>query len=97
MGLCTPVLYKPSCNSFERSLVEDPLEDSEILHSGEGENVEQWLEPRNKFFCIYDCLCLALYCFFTFHTYVVVPLNIIACISSITFIIGLYLSQQGGN
>jgi len=30
--------------------VEDPLVDSEILHSGEGGNVEQWLEPQNKSF-----------------------------------------------
>jgi len=35
--------------------VEDLLEDSEILHSGEGGDIEQWLEPRNKFYCVCDC------------------------------------------
>ena len=30
--------------------MEDLLVDSEILHSGEGGGIEQWLEPRNKFF-----------------------------------------------
>ena len=35
---------RPSCNPF----VEDPLEDSEIFHSGESENVERWFKPRNK-------------------------------------------------
>jgi len=28
--------------------VEDPIVHSEILHSGEGGNVERWPEPRNK-------------------------------------------------
>ena len=46
MELCTPILCRPSCNLF----VEDPLEDSEILHSGEGGDVERWLKPRHKFF-----------------------------------------------
>ena len=44
MELCTLLLCRPSCNPS----VEDPLEDSEILHSGEGGDVERWLEPRNK-------------------------------------------------
>jgi len=30
--------------------VEDPLEDSEILHSGEGGDIEWWLESRNNSF-----------------------------------------------
>jgi len=42
--LCTPVLCRPSCNPF----MEYPLEDSEILHSGEGGDVERWLEPQNN-------------------------------------------------
>ena len=64
MELCTPVLCRPSCNSFLLGpFVEDPLEDSEILHSGEGKDVERWLEPGNKFLCVCDCLCLSLYCF----------------------------------
>jgi len=28
--------------------MEDPLEDSEILYSGEGGDVERWLEPQNN-------------------------------------------------
>ena len=28
--------------------MEDPLEDSEILHSGEGGDVERWLKPWNN-------------------------------------------------
>jgi len=43
--------------------VEVPLVDSEILHSGEGGNAEQWLEPWNKLSCVCVWLCLALYCF----------------------------------
>ena len=31
-----------------------------ILHSGEGGDVEQWLEPRNKFSCVCDWFLLAL-------------------------------------
>ena len=46
MELCTPVLCIPSCNPF----VEDTLEDSEILHSGEDGDVERWLKPQNNFF-----------------------------------------------
>ena len=39
--------------------VEDPLEDSEILHSGEGGDVEQWLEPRNNSF-VFAIACVLL-------------------------------------
>jgi len=50
--------------------VEDPIVDSEILHGGEGGDVEWWLEPRNKFFmfmiaCLLisvSLLCLQLCC-----------------------------------
>jgi len=34
-----------------------------ILHSGEGRDVKQWLEPRNKFSCVCDWFLLTLYCF----------------------------------
>ena len=44
MELCTPVLCRPSCDPF----VEDPIEDSEILHSGKSRDVERWLEPQKK-------------------------------------------------
>ena len=63
--------------------MEDPLVDSEILHSGEGENVERWLKSQNKFFvfviaCVflsvayhYSYLCGCLSCIlllFSFHS-----------------------------
>ena len=37
--------------------MEDPLVDSEILHSGEGGDVVRWLEPWNKFF-VFAIACL---------------------------------------
>ena len=41
--------------------MEDPLEDSEILHSGEGGDVERWLEPRNNSFVFaIDCVFLSI-------------------------------------
>jgi len=45
--------------------MEDPIVDSEILHGGEGGDVERWLEPRNKFIVIViACLLIfiSLYC-----------------------------------
>ena len=57
MELCTPVLCRSSCNSF----VEDPLEDSDILHSGEGGGVERGLEPRNKSVIACGLLSIAFY------------------------------------
>ena len=39
--------------------MEDPLEDSEILHGGEGRDVEQWLEPQNNFF-VFAIACVLL-------------------------------------
>ena len=40
--------------------MEDPLVDSEILYSGEGRDVERWLEPRNKFFMfVIACLLIS--------------------------------------
>ena len=35
--------------------------DSEILHSGEGEDVERWVKPRNKSFCLQLLYCLYLF------------------------------------
>ena len=41
--------------------MEDPLEDSEILHSGESGDVEQWLEPRDNFFVfVIACVLLSI-------------------------------------
>ena len=49
MELCTSVLCRPSCNSFVYGpFVEDLLDDTEILHSGEGRDVERWLKFRNN-------------------------------------------------
>ena len=51
--------------------MEDPLVDSEILHSGEGGDVERWLEPRNKSFVFaIDFLLL----FIALHFYLVIYL-----------------------
>ena len=42
--------------------MEDLIVDSEILHGGEGGDVERWLEPQNKsFFC--DCYIVSIYLF----------------------------------
>ena len=40
--------------------MEDPLVDSKILHSGEGENVKRWLEPQNKFL-VFAIACVLLF------------------------------------
>jgi len=39
--------------------VEDPLENSEIFHSGEGGDVERWLEPQNNSF-VFAIVCVLL-------------------------------------
>ena len=49
--------------------MEDPLEDSEILHSGEGGDVERWLEPGNNSFMI-AIACVLL--FIAFHFFILV-------------------------
>ena len=44
--------------------MEDSLEDSEVIHSGEGGDIEQWLEPRTNFFVFaiaYVLLSIAFY------------------------------------
>jgi len=43
--------------------VEDPVVVWEIPHSGEGGDVEQWLEPRNKSSCLRLLSCLYLFVF----------------------------------
>jgi len=45
--------------------------DSEILHGGEGEDIEQWLEPRNKSSCLRLLNFLYL---FTFYSFIIVDL-----------------------
>ena len=73
--------------------MKDPLVDSEILHSGESGNVEQWLEPRNKFF-VFAIACL-LFSLFSLLTLVLIHLHICHCI---TFsFVNLYSSLQEGN
>jgi len=76
--------------------VEDPIVDSEILHSGEDRDVNRWLEPRNKFFVfVIACLlisisthCLHLCCCFTCTFYLLLALHH----HCITFIILIYWS-----
>jgi len=81
--------------------VEDPLVDSEILHSGEGRDVQRWLEPRNKFFVfVIACLLISISLFVLLlllqSLFIACITFIIALHSSFTFI-GLYSSQQEGN
>jgi len=49
--------------------VEDPVVDSEILHGGEGGNVEWWLEPQNKSFCLWLLYCLYL---LVYHLFILI-------------------------
>ena len=46
--------------------MEDPLVDSEILHSGEDRDLEWWLEPRNNSFMFAPVSCYLL--LFIIHT-----------------------------
>ena len=47
--------------------MENPLEDSEILNSGEGWDVEWWLEPRNKsFMFVFACVLLSIAFYFSY-------------------------------
>ena len=47
--------------------MEGPLEDSEILHSGEGGDIEQWLEPRNNSFVFaIACVLLSIAFYFSY-------------------------------
>jgi len=72
--------------------VEDLLVDSEILHRGEGGDVERWLEPPNKFF-MFGIACVLFSISFHYLYCVVVHLAYYYCFHFITFIIGLYSSQ----
>ena len=57
--------------------MEDPLVDSEILHNGEGEDLEQWLKLRNKSFLFVIALLslLHLLCFYSFILLIITHLN----------------------
>ena len=47
--------------------MEDPLKDSEILHSGEGGDVQRWLKPRNKFFVfVFSCVLHSIAFYFSY-------------------------------
>jgi len=47
--------------------VEDLLVDSEILHSGEGGDVDRWLKPRNIFFVfVIACVLLSIAYFYSY-------------------------------
>ena len=81
--------------------MEDPIVDSEILHGGEGGDVERWLEPRNKFFVF-----MIAYLLISISLLVLLLLLQSLFIASITFIItllssfafvGLYSSKKEGN
>jgi len=57
--------------------VEDPLVDSEILHSGEGGDIEQWLKPQNKSFLFAIALLFLfdLYVYYSFILSIITYLN----------------------
>jgi len=81
--------------------MEDPLVDSEILYSGEGGDVERWLEPQNKFFvfvitCLLISISLLVLLLILQSLFITCITFIIALYSSFTFV-GLYSSQQEGN
>ena len=47
--------------------MEDPLEDSEILHSGKGGDIEWWLESQNKSFVFaFTCVLLSIAFYFSY-------------------------------
>ena len=47
--------------------MENHLGDNEILHSGEGSDVEQWLEPRNNSFVfVIPCVLLSIAFYFSY-------------------------------
>ena len=68
----------------------------EILHSGEGGDVEQWLEPQNKLLMFVIGFLFALYCF-SFLTCDIICLLFIISLILFTYIFGLYSSQQESN
>ena len=100
MELCTRS-YVDHCNfSLKGHFVENPFVNSEILHGGEGWDVERWLEPRNKFF-VFAIASLDLY-LFTLLILVLLLLLHILFIACVTFfiaslssfsLIGFYSSQ----
>ena len=67
-----------------------------ILHSGEGVDVKQWLEPQNKLLVFAIDFLFALYCF-TFLTCDTTCLYFIIALISSTCIFGHYLFQQESN
>jgi len=68
----------------------------EILHSGEGGDVEQWIEPLNKLLVFAIGFLIAFHCF-TFLTYDTTCLHFIIALISFTCIFGLYSFQQESN
>ena len=74
--------------------MKDPLEDSEILHSGEGGDVDRWLESRNNFF-VFAIAFVLLSIIFTIHTCVVVILYfIIIFIPSLSLSVYTHLNKE---
>ena len=48
-----------------------PIVDSEILYGGEGGDVEQWLEPRNKSF-LFAITLLSLFLLLVYYSFILV-------------------------
>ena len=81
--------------------MEESLVDSEIIHGGEGGDVERCLELRNKFFvfanaCLLISISLLVLLLLLQSLFIACITFTIALHSSFTFV-GLYLCQQEGN
>jgi len=84
----TPILCRPLVISF--------VDLVEILHGGEGGDVERWLEPRNKFLVFTIGFLIAFHCFI-FLSCDISCLHFFIAHISFTCIFGLYSSQQESN
>ena len=56
--------------------MEDLLVDSEILHSGKGRDIEQWLEPQNKSFLFVIALLSLFFYLFIIHSFLSINIHL---------------------
>ena len=62
-----------------------------ILHGGEGGDLEQWFEPRNKSFCLRLLYCL--YYFFIVHSFLSINTHLNKIVIEY---LNFYLEESGG-
>ena len=79
-----------------RPLVISSVDIVEILHGGEGGDVERWLEPRNKFIVFAIGFLIVFHCF-TFLSCDTACLHFFIAPISFTCIFGLYSFQKESN